>query len=225
MKTNKNLLPWILVIGILVILVIAAVGVIITIQRTTQQVIQPVSDMTSSLSTQVAQFLHPTPTILPDPVTIINQIRPLARLETIQYTIEKVITAEIGQNALAPLFGDRLLFVGHGYVIAGVDLSKIRSEDLSYEDGILVINLPKAEVFVATLDNNQSYVYDRETGLLTHGDTNLETTARQVAEEQIKQAALEDGILEQAQTNAEIFLESLLNELGYSEVSFTYSEN
>src|SRR4030065_1136288 len=224
MKTNKNLLPWILVIGILVILVIAAVGVIITIQRTTQQVIQPVSDMTSSLSTQVAQFLHPTPTILPDPVTIINQIRPLARLETIQYTIEKVITAEIGQNALAPLFGDRLLFVGHGYVIAGGDLSKIRSEDLSYEDGILVINLPKAEVFVATLDNNQSYVYDRETGLLTHGDTNLETTARQAAEEQIKQAALEHGILEQAQTNAEIYLESLLNELGYLEVSFTYLE-
>ena len=224
MKTNKNLLPWILVIGILVILVIAAVGVIVTIQRTTQQVIQPVSDMTSSLSTQVAQFLHPTPTILPDPVTIINQIRPLARLETIQYTIEKVITAEIGQNALAPLFGDRLLFVGHGYVIAGVDLSKIRSEDVSYEDGILVINLPKGEVFVATLDNNQSYVYDRETGLLTHGDTNLETTARQAAENQIKQAALEDGILEQAQTNAEIYLESLLNELGYSEVSFTYLE-
>ncbi|OGO62085.1 MAG: hypothetical protein A2029_09970 [Chloroflexi bacterium RBG_19FT_COMBO_47_9] len=224
MKTNKNLLPWILVIGILVILVIAAVGVIITIQRTTQQVIQPVSDMTSSLSTQVAQFLHPTPTILPDPVTIINQIRPLARLETIQYTIEKVITAEIGQNALAPLFGDRLLFVGHGYVIAGVDLSKIRSEDVSYEDGILVINLPKAEVFVATLDNNQSYVYDRDTGLLTHGDTNLETTARQAAENQIKQAALEDGILEQAQTNAEIYLESLLNELGYLEVSFTYLE-
>jgi hypothetical protein len=224
MKTNKNLLPWILVIGILVILVIAAVGVIVSIQRTTQQVIQPVSDMTSSLSTQVAQFLHPTPTILPDPVTIINQIRPLARLETIQYTIEKVITAEIGQNALAPLFGDRLLFVGHGYVIAGVDLSKIRSEDVSYEDGILVINLPKGEVFVATLDNNQSYVYDRETGLLTHGDTNLETTARQAAENQIKQAALEDGILEQAQTNAEIYLESLLNELGYSEVSFTYLE-
>jgi hypothetical protein len=223
MKTNKNLLPWILVIGILVILVIAAVGVIVSIQRTTQQVIQPVSDMTSSLSTQVAQFLHPTPTILPDPVTIINQIRPLARLETIQYTIEKVITAEIGQNALAPLFGDRLLFVGHGYVIAGVDLSKIRSEDVSYEDGILVINLPKGEVFVATLDNNQSYVYDRETGLLTHGDTNLETTARQAAEEQIKQAALEDGIwnrLKQMQK----YSGKPLNELGYSEVSFTYLE-
>jgi hypothetical protein len=225
MNKNKNLLPWILVIGLLVILAGAVLGVVVTVQRTTQKVIQPVNEMTSSLSTEVAQFLHPTPTILPDPVTIINQIRPLARLETIQYTIEKVITAETGQNALAPLFGDRLLFVGHGYVIAGIDLSKIRSEDIAFEDGILVIKLPTPEVFVATLDNDQSYVYDRETGLLTHGDINLETAARQAAEDQIKKAALEDGILNQAQTNAEMYLESLLNELGYTQVSFVNPEN
>jgi Protein of unknown function (DUF4230) len=220
MDKNQNIRSWILVIGILVILVGAAVGVVLAIQRTTQRVVQPVSDMTSGLGTQVAQFLHPTPTILPDPVTIINQIRPLARLETIQYTVEKVITAEVGQNALSPLFGDRLLFVGHGYVTAGIDLSKLRSQDLVFEDGILMFHMPAAEIFVATLDNDKSYVYDRETGLLTHGDVNLETAARQAAEDQIRQAALDDGILTQAKTNAETFLESLLSKLGYSQVSF-----
>ena len=194
------------------------------IQRSTQKVVQPVSNLTSDIGTQVAQILHPTPTVLPDPVTIINQIRPLARLETIQYTIEKVITVEVGQTALAPLFGDRLLFVGHGYVIAGIDLSKIRSQDLAFEDGMLMIHLPEAEIFVATLDNDKSYVYDRETGLLTHGDINLETTARQAAEDQIREAALEDGIINQAQTNAVTFLESLLNNLGYPQVSFTFPE-
>ena len=169
-------------------------------------------------------ILHPTPTILPDPVTIINQIRPLARLETIQYTVEKVITAEVGQGTLAPLFGDRLLFVGHGYVTAGVDLAKLSSEDLVFEDGQMNVHLPSAEIFTATLDNSKSYVYDRETGLLTHGDINLETTARQAAEEQISQAALEDGILEQAQANAESFIQSLLNKLGYTQVTFNHSE-
>ena len=222
MDTTKNLRSWILVIGILVILAGATVGVIITIQRTTQRFVQPVSDMTSGLSTQVAQFLHPTPTILPDPITIINQIRPLARLETIQYTVEKVITAEVGQNALAPLFGDKLLFVGHGYVTAGVDLSKITAQDLVYEGGVLECHLPQIEIFDATLDNDKSYVYDRDTGLLTHGDVNLETAARQAAEDQIRQAALEDGILVQAQTNAETFLGSLLSKLGYTQVSFVY---
>lgn len=176
--------------------------------------------MTSDLGTQVARILHPTPTILPDPITIINQIRPLARLETIQYTVEKVITAEVGQGALAPLFGDRLLFVGHGYVTAGVDLAKLTSEDLVFEDGQMKVHLPEAEIFVATLDNTKSYVYDRDTGLLRHGDINLETAARQEAESQIRQAALEDGILKQAQANAESFIQSLLNKLGFTQVTF-----
>jgi hypothetical protein len=223
MDKEKNLLPWVLVIGVLVILTVAAVAVgsgVWAIERTTQRAVQPVSDMTSELSTQVARILHPTPTVVPDPVTIINQIRPLARLETIQYTIEKVITAEVGQDSLAPLFGDKLLFVGHGYVTAGIDLQDIGLKDFVVQDGEIRMRLPAAEIFDATLDNDKSYVYDRETGLLTHGDINLETTARQAAEEQIKQAALDDGILAQAQSNAESYMESLLNKLGYSQVSF-----
>lgn len=227
MNKERNLLPWILVIGVLVILAGTAAGVVFTINRTAQfaaNAVQPVSDMTKSLSTQVANILHPTPTVLPDPVTIVNQIRPLARLETIQYTVEKVITAEVGQGALAPLLGDKLLFVGHGYVTAGIDLEKLGSQDLVLEGGVVKVHLPAAEIFDATLDNDKSYVYDRETGLLTHGDVNLETLARQTAEDQIEQAALEDGILAQAQANAETYLRSLLNKLGYPQVTFIQSE-
>ncbi len=224
MGDKKNLLPWVLVIGLLVIVSLAAIGAIWAVQHTTQLAFQPISDTTRGLSTQVAEFLHPTPTILPDPVTIINQIRPLARLETIQYTIEKVITAEKGQDFLAPLLGDRLLFVGHGYVTAGINLESLGSKDLVVEDGALKIHLPEAEIFDATLDNDQSYVYDRQTGLLTHGDINLETLARQAAVEQIRQAAIDDGILVQAQTNAEALMLSLLNKLGYTQVVFTHPE-
>ncbi len=220
MDKNKKLLPWVLVIGILIVLAGTAAGIVLSIQRTTQQAVQPVSEMTSELGTQVAKILHPTPTILPDPITIVNQIRPLARLETIQYTVEKVITAEVGQGALAPLLGDKLLFVGHGYVIAGIDLEKLSARDLLIEGGVVNVRLPQAEIFTATLDNDKSYVYDRDTGLLTHGDINLETLARQAAEDQIRQAALDDGILEQAQVNAENYIRSLLSRLGYYQVSF-----
>jgi len=40
------------------------------------------------------------------------------------YTVEKLITAETNQGVLASLFGDRLLFVAHGYVIAGIDMKQ-----------------------------------------------------------------------------------------------------
>ena len=153
-------------------------------------------------------------------MTIIREIQSLARLETIQYTVEKVITAEINQGVFGPLFGDRLLFVAHGYVIAGIDLSAIATQDLRLEDGVLYVKLPKAEVFVATLNNDDSYVYDRTTGILRKSDQDLETSARQVAESEILKAALADDILDQAQQNGEIYLERFFNTLGYQQVIF-----
>ena len=108
--------------------------------------------------------------------------RALARLETIQYSVEKVITAEIGQGNFGFLFGDRLLFVAHGVVIAGIDMDKLQPGDMQMVNGVLNVRLPPAEIFIATLNNDKSYVYDRNTGLLTKGDQNLETTARETLE-------------------------------------------
>jgi hypothetical protein len=158
--------------------------------------------------------------VIPDPVTYITEVRSLARLETIQYSIEKVITAEVGQGTFGFLFGDKLLFVAHGTVIAGIDMEKIGPQDLRLENGVLVVKLPAPEIFVATLDNDKSYVYDRDTGALTAGDINLETTARQAAEQEIRKAAEEDGILKLAQQNAETYLSKFFAALGYQNTIF-----
>ena len=132
-----------------------------------------------------------------------------------------MITAESGQGSLAFLLGDRLLFVAHGIVIAGVDLEKLGPDDLQVEENVLFVRLPEAEIFIATLDNQNSYVYDRDKGLLTKGDVNLETTARRVAEREIETSAVEDGILEIAKLNAENYLYRLLLEIGgYEDVIF-----
>lgn len=209
---------------LLIILLVTVIGSILffafTINRTINAAVSPIQNVNRSISTQVSKLLNPTPTIIPDPVTIIREIQSLARLETIQYSIEKVITAEINQGVFGPLFGDRLLFVARGYVIAGVDLSKIGTKDLRLENGVLHVVLPEAEVFVATLNNDDSFVYDRTTGILRKSDQDLETNARQVAEGEIMKAALEDGILVQAQQNAEVYLERLFNTLGYQQVVF-----
>ncbi len=205
---------------ILVIVAVAAYFMVQSIRDTTSNAMQPIQQANQALQTQVADLLHPTPTIIPDPVTYINEVRALARLETIQYSIEKVITAEIGQGSFDFLFGDRLLFVAHGIVIAGIDMSRINPEDMQMQGGVLTVVLPEPEIFVATLDNEKSYVYDRETGLLTHGDVNLETTARQVAEAEIRKAAIEDGILELAGQNAKSYLSRFFEALGFKEVVF-----
>lgn len=223
MEKFRPWLPYLVIAGLLVIIAvpcIIAYQFFGAVRDFTTGGVDRVNEMADSVSTQVANVLHPTPTVIPDPVTIIHDVRSLARLETIQYTVEKVITAESRQGLFGFLVGDRILFVAHGTVIAGVDLEKLQPDDLRVQNGILYVHIPEAEVFVATLDNDQSYIYDRQLGFLTRGDQNLETAARQAAEEEILQSALDDGILEQAQTNAESYLLRLLLNLGFPEVVF-----
>ncbi len=213
---------------LLLILVVLGVGVYFIVQTVREGAqaatapFQQVNQANQALQTQVSQMMHPTPTIIPDPATYINEVRALARLETIQYSIEKVITAEVGQGTFGFLFGDKLLFVAHGVVIAGIDMTKLQPTDMRFDGSVLYVKLPPAEVFVATLDNQKSYVYDRQTGSLTKGNVDLETMARQAAEDEIRKAALEDGILVQAQANAETYLLKFFNALGYKSVVFEH---
>lgn len=227
----KETRAWILVLGVLAIgafmaysVVSSVEGMVGSVKDTTENALQPMNDLTGGLATQVNQFMNPTPTILPDPVTVIREVRTLARLETIQYTIEKVVTADKGQGSLEFLFGDELIFVAHGIVIAGVDLSKVEVNDIWWDSGVLYVDLPEAEIFIATLDNDKSYIYDRDKGLFTKGDIHLETAARQVAEDEIEKAALEDGILDLAALNAETYLYRLFRTLNIEDVVFVEAE-
>ena len=216
---------WFLVVVILSIMMVMMLFFAWALYDMLQKTVSPVQSMTGELATQVSSVLNPTPTILPSPLTIIRDIRALARLETIQFTVEKVITAEKNQeNIVARLFGDKLILVAHGNVIAGFDLSKVGADQIEVKDGVLFISLPEPEIFVAALDNEKSYVYNRDTGLLTKGDIHLESAARAAAEDAIETAAIEDGILELARQNGETYLSRLLSDLGYPNVIFLYPD-
>lgn len=206
---------------ILVVIFIILVWIAITaINKTISNTFNPLQQANQTLSTQIADLLHPTPITIPEPVTIIHDVRAIARLETIQYSVEKVITEEVGGGTFAWLNLDRLLLVAHGTVIAGIDLEKLQPEDMWLEGNVLKVHLPEAEVFIATLDNEKTRVYDRETSILRQSDPNLETLARQAAEKMILDAAIEDGILEIAQQNAESYLTRFFLALGYADVIF-----
>ena len=117
---RKLPLALLLVLGLLAIFAWGVYQTVAVVRQTAQGAIGPVQGAVDELGTQVAQILHPTPTVIPDPVTIVHEVRSLARLETIQYSVEKVVTADSGREFLKVLFGDRLLLVAHGTVIAGV---------------------------------------------------------------------------------------------------------
>ncbi len=226
----KNTLNIIMSILILVVLAAGVYFIVQTVRESTAAAtdaalapFQQVNEANQVLQTQVAQIRNPTPTIIVDPVTYINDVRTLARLETIQYSLEQVVTCEVNQDGpLSVFLGDKVLFVGHGLVIAGIDMEKIQPSDLRLGGDILYVRLPPAEIFVATLDNDKSYVYDRETGPFASTDVSLETNCRQAAEDKIRQSVLEDGILIQAQANAENYLFKFFTSLGYKTIQFEH---
>jgi len=153
--------------------------------------------------------------------TVVNKIQQLQRLESVVYTMDKVVSGE-KENAILPNFlaGDRLLMVVHGEVVAGVDFSGLKSGDVAVEEKKVVLRLPSAQVFSTRIDNARTKVYSRQTGLLVPVDPDLETQVRQEAERQLQQAAMVDGILKTANTNARATLTSLLQGLGFERVEF-----
>ncbi len=207
---------------ILVLILITVVAGGVAVVWSVRQVTQPLAAAERTLQRQFEQIVNPTPTVIPDPVAIVREVRSLSRLETAVYTVEKIITAESQQGPLAFLLGDRLILVAHGQVIAGVDLEKLEEDDITVgEDGSVEVVLPQAEIFVTALSNEQSYIFDRDTGVIGM-KVDLETEARRVAEEEIRRAALEDGILDMAQENAETYIRHLILTLGFKEVHISH---
>jgi hypothetical protein len=154
-----------------------------------------------------------------DQPTVVRQIRALQRIETASYTMDKIISGE-RENPILPNFlaGDRLLLIAHGEVIAGLDLSKLQPGDVQVHGHSMSIHLPPAEIFTTTIDNAKTRVYSRDTGLFSTPDPNLEGDVRAEAEHQLEAAALQDGILKTAETNARRTVNSVLTSLGFEKV-------
>jgi hypothetical protein len=153
--------------------------------------------------------------------TVVDRIQRLQRLETVVYTMDKVVTGA-KENPIFPDFlaGDRLLMLVHGEVVAGIDFSSLKPGDVRLGGKEVHLHLPAAQVFSARLDSAKTRVYSRQTGLLVPTDPNLETEVRQEAERELQAAALADGILQTAQQNAASTITSLLQGLGFEKIEF-----
>ena len=217
MKPNSNVLLSIL---ILVVIGAAAFYIVQSMQQTTQQLFNPVQQANSSLQTQVADLLHPTPTIIPDPITYINQIQALARLETIQFSVQQVVEADFNQGTFGFIFGNKILCQVKGSVIAGIDMGKMQPGDMRFENGVLYVKLPPPEIFINAVDEAQTQIFDIQTGAFANPDPNQVLVCIQAAKDKIYQSAIEDGIYDLASQNAQAYLLKFFGALGYPNTIF-----
>ena len=220
----KNTFNTVMSILILIVLAAGVYFIVQTIRDSAEAATAPfdqVNQANQALQTQMSQMLNPTPTIIIDPVTYINEVRALARLETIQYSVSQVVESEVNtEGAFGFLFGTKLLVQVHGTVLAGIDMGKIQPGDMRLEGDILYVRLPPAEIFIAAVDESKTKVYTIQEGALADYDPIWVIDAVAAGKNQILTAALEEGILTQAQTNAEAYLLKFFTVLGYKTVLF-----
>jgi len=157
--------------------------------------------------------------------SVVTSVRTLARLESAQMHVERVIDLRDRQQALFGLVSaqDAILLVAAADVTAGVDLAQLRDDDVHADAarGTATIVLPPARVLSTELDERHTWVYARQTDVLAQRHEDLETRARQEAQRTLEQAALEAGLLARARTGAQHTVESLVRSLGYAHVTVT----
>lgn len=153
--------------------------------------------------------------------TVVDRIQKLQRLETVVYTMDKIVTGE-KESVILPNFlaGDRLLLLVHGEVIAGIDFQTLKPSDVQVNGKKVRVRVPQPQVLVTKLDSAKTRVYSRQTGLLVATDPNLESQVREEAERDLRRSALADGILQKAQENARSTITSLVQSMGFEEVQF-----
>jgi hypothetical protein len=149
--------------------------------------------------------------------TVVEQVQSLSDLVTVKYVLEKVVILEdvkwYGEN--------RVLLLAHGVVKAGIDLKRIKAEDVTISSKTISLRLPPPQITDAYLDDKQSQVIDHTTGLLRVFDKNLEQTARQNAVDDIRRAARTDGILDEADKRAKLELVLFLRNVGFERIEFS----
>ena len=152
--------------------------------------------------------------------TILMAVKDLARLETNELHLEKVIDLTDKQSRFFGLVdtADAILLIAAGDVTVGIDLTKLSASDVEVdrESGTARLTLPPPEILSVRLDEQHTYVYRRTTGVLAERNEQLESKARQEAVRAIEEAARHGDVMEKARRQAERQLQQLFEKFGVS---------
>lgn len=151
---------------------------------------------------------------------VVQSVRNLSELTTVEVVESTTIESGTDTGLLNFATGDRIFLFAVARISAGVDLGQVGPDDvvINEEANSIILTLPSPTITAVEMDNEQTRVYDRDTGLFTSGDVDLEREARLAAEDVMVEAAIQDGIRARARDSSQLAMEELLTSLGYDQV-------
>jgi uncharacterized protein DUF4230 len=161
---------------------------------------------------------------------VLKSIVQLSRYEAASGNFQVVV--DISSGGILPSFleGSDTLFIGVGTDNAFVDFSGLKGTavQVSADRLTAAITLPHAQLETANLDVKQSYVFAQQQGLFTRinsflgGNPNSQQAVYLLAQQKIEAAAAQSAIKADAERNTRAMLVSLLQSLGFKNVTVTF---
>lgn len=159
---------------------------------------------------------------------VLERMETMGKLELIKYQFQEITEIEkVGKDFynLFKLENDsRAVLISKGEAVGCIDLTRMEVQHIQETADSIIVQLPPPEICYFKLDLDNTRIYALETGIFTSEKSFIEE-AYKSAEKQIRQSALESGILMKARENAEIVLKPLLEEISGKEAVIVYNLN
>jgi len=164
---------------------------------------------------------------------VVKEINALAQLVTItsynEVVMEEVIMgAPIFNNPAIPSIlsvpnlrysNRKLVLIGKGKVLAGIDFAKLTDKDVFIKDDSIAITLPKAQV-LQTIINPSDYDTFEQTGTWSDEETRA---VKVKLRNKLIATVLQQGILQKATTKAKLVMENFISNVGFKTVTVTFA--
>ncbi|QMW00495.1 DUF4230 domain-containing protein [Spirosoma foliorum] len=150
---------------------------------------------------------------------VLKEITALGKLELVKYTFKDIVEHE-QVNTFLP--NANAILIVEGEATGCIDLTRISATDIVAEGDSITVQLPKPELCSWKINHDRSRVYDTHFSFLDQSQ--LVSDAYRKAERQVRQSALDGGILNQTRQNANQILRPMLERISGKKVGLAFRE-
>ena len=156
-----------------------------------------------------------------DTSTVLSKIVHIQELATVKYNYAGVIGYKDNfkiLNISVPLTDKYFLLKYNGYLKAGVDFSRIK---VNINGENVHVSMPRAQIFDIVIDENSIKVYNESDNAFNPIKIQDYKKALMNEKETMSQDAIKQGLLNDANRQAELAIKSLLEEMGFKNIDIT----
>jgi hypothetical protein len=148
---------------------------------------------------------------------VLKEVTALGKLELVKYTFKDIVEHE-QVNTFLP--NANAVLIVEGEATGCIDLTQIKPADITIDDDSVTVRLPKPELCSWKINHDRSRVYDTRFSFLD--ESQLVSDAYRQAERQVRQSALNGGILEQTGRNADRMLRPWLERISGKKIKLAF---